>query len=36
MLTKFLTKCTRDNLNKSAKFIFEDSEVKILRNEVLC
>ena len=36
MLTKFSTKCTRDNLDKSVEFIFDDSEEKILRNEELC
>ena len=40
MLTKFLTKCTRDNLDKSVEFIFDNSEKKIeariLRNEELC
>ena len=29
MLTKFSTKCTRDNLDKSVEFIFDDSEEKI-------
>ena len=37
---KFSTKCTRDNLDKSVEFIFDDSEekieAKILRNEELC
>ena len=37
MLTKFSTKCTRDNLDKSVEFIFDDREekieAKILRNE---
>ena len=36
MLTKFSTKCTRDNLDKSVEFIFDDREekieAKILRN----
>ena len=36
MLTKFSTKCTIDNLDKSAEFIFGDSEAKILRNKELC
>ena len=39
MFTKFSTKCTRDNLDKSAEFIFDNSEekieAKILRNEKL-
>ena len=39
MLTNFLTKCTRDNLDKSVEFIFdnieEKIEAKILRNEEL-
>ena len=39
MLTKFSTKCTRDNLDKSVEFIFDDSEenieAKILRNDEL-
>ena len=40
MLTKFSTKCTRNNLDKSFEFKFDDSEEKIeariLRNEELC
>ena len=41
MLTKNSTKCTRDNLDKSVEFIFDNSEKKkiearILRNEELC
>ena len=36
MLIRFSHKCTRDNLEKSAEFIFDDSEAKILRNEELC
>ena len=40
MLIKFSTKCTRDNLDKSVEFIFDNSEekiiTKILRNEKLC
>ena len=40
MLTNFPTKCTRDNLDKSVKFIFDKTEEKIeakmLRNEELC
>ena len=40
MLTKFSTKCNRDNLDKSVEFIFENSEekieAKILRNEESC
>ena len=40
MLTKFSTKYTRDNLDKSVEFIFdnreENIETKILRNEELC
>ena len=36
MLTKFSTKCTRGNLDKSVEFIFDNSkeniEAKILRN----
>ena len=40
MLTKFSTKWTRDNLDKSDKFIFDNSEenieAKIWRNEELC
>ena len=39
MLTKFSTKCIRENLNKSVEFIFDNSEEKIeakLRNEELC
>ena len=40
MLTKISTKCTRDNLDKSAEYIFDNSEKKIeariLRNEELC
>ena len=36
MLIEFSTKCTQDNLDKSAEFIFDDSEAKILRNEELC
>ena len=40
MLTKFSTKCTIDNLDKSVEFIFDNSEekieAKILRNEELC
>ena len=36
MLTKFSSKCTRDNFDKSAGFVFDDSEAKILRNEELC
>ena len=39
-LTKFSTKCTRDNLDRSVEFIFDNSEekieAKILRNEELC
>ena len=39
MLTKFSTKYTRDNLDKSVEFIFDNSEEKIeaniLRNEEL-
>ena len=29
MLTKFSTKCTGDNLDKSVEFIFDNSEEKI-------
>ena len=29
MLTKFSIKCTRDNLDKSAEFIFDNSEKKL-------
>ena len=36
MLTKFSTKCTRENLDKPVEFIFDDSEAKIWRNEELC
>ena len=40
MLTKFSNKFTRDNLDKSVEFIFDNSEekieAKILRNEELC
>ena len=40
MLTKCSSKCTRDNLDKSVEFIFDNSEekieAKILRNEELC
>ena len=40
MLTKFSTKFTRDNLDKSVEYIFDDSEekieAKILRNKELC
>ena len=40
MLIKFSTKCTRDNLDKSVEFIFDNSEekieAKILRKEELC
>ena len=40
MLTNFPTKCTRDNLDKSVEFIFdnieEKTEAKLLRNEELC
>ena len=40
MLTKFSNNCTRDNLDKSFEFIFDNSEEKIeeniLRNEELC
>ena len=39
MSAKFSTKCTRDNLDKSVEFIFDDSEekieAKILRNDEL-
>ena len=40
MLIKFSNKCTRDNLDKSVEFIFDNSEemieAKTLRNEELC
>ena len=40
MLTNFSTKCTKDNLDKSVEFIFDNSEekieAKILRYEELC
>ena len=40
MLTKFSNNCTRNNLDKSVKFIFDNSEekieAKILRNDELC
>ena len=40
MLTKFSNEFTRDNLDKSVEFIFDNSEEKIeekmLRNEELC
>ena len=40
MLTKFSNNCTRNNLDKSVEFIFDNSEekieAKILRNEELC
>ena len=40
MLTKFSTKYTRDNLDKSVEFLFDNSEekieTKILRNDELC
>ena len=40
MLKKFSNNCTRDNLDKSVEFIFDNSEGKIeaniLRNEELC
>ena len=40
MLTKFSTKFTRDNLDKTVELIFDNSEEKnearILRNEELC
>ena len=40
MMAKFSTKYTRDNLDKSVEFIFDNSdkkiETKILRNEELC
>ena len=32
MLTKPSTKCTRDNLDKSVEFIFDNSEEKIEKN----
>ena len=40
MLTKYSNKFTRDNLDKSVEFIFDNSEEKMkkkmLRNEELC
>ena len=36
MLVKLLTKCTQDNLDKSAEFIFDDCETKMLRNKEKC
>ena len=40
MLTNFFTNYTRDNLDKSVEFIFDNNEekieTKILRNEELC
>ena len=36
MPAKISTMCTRDNLDNSAEYIFDDSEAKILRNDELC
>ena len=40
MLTHFSNNCTRNNLDKSVEYIFDNSEekieAKILRNEELC